>query len=238
MFQRIFNPDNLFFRSCGKVFDLVVLSALWLFLCLPVVTIGPATAALYYSVVKCIRRGERDPYKNFFRSFRENFKVGAVSGVITVVAIAFLWVGWLILTVSGPGGDVGGFLRTAYTVALVIPLGVAVYLFPLLSRFTFGVGGLFLNALKLAVRHLPSTAVVVLLNVEMVSLSLKYLVPLFVSPALTALVASLFFERIFKKITPAAAPAADHEPAPAPAHPSMDDVTEEPPEEETPWYLK
>ena len=51
MFQRIFNPNNLFFQGCSKIFDLVVLSALWLALCLPVVTIGPATAALYYTVV-------------------------------------------------------------------------------------------------------------------------------------------------------------------------------------------
>ena len=36
--------------------DIVGLSILWTFLCLPIVTAGPATAALYYTVVKCLRR--------------------------------------------------------------------------------------------------------------------------------------------------------------------------------------
>lgn len=237
MFQRIFNPNNLFFQGCSKIFDLVVLSALWLALCLPVVTIGPATAALYYTVVKCIRRGEAEPYKNFFRSFRDNFKVGAVSGVIAAAVGVVLWLGWMMFNLANPEDAGAAFMRTVYTVVLVIPLGVAVYLFPALSRFTFGVGGLYAASFKLAFRHLPSTVIMVLLNVEMVNLSLKYMAPLFVTPALTALLTSLFLERIFKKYTPCQEAYQPEEPLSA--HPSMDDLPAEPDDGEgPPWYLK
>ena len=123
-------PEQSVFPGCSKIFDLVVLSALWLALCLPVVTIGPATAALYYTVVKCIRRGEAEPLQNFFRSFRGHFKVGAVSGVIAAAVGVVLWVGWMMFNLANPEDAGVAFMRTVYTVVLVIPLGVAVYPLP------------------------------------------------------------------------------------------------------------
>lgn len=218
MFQQIFNPNNLFFRTCDKIFDVVVLSVLWAVLCLPVVTAGPATAALYYTVVKCIRRGEAGTYRNFFHAFKENFKVGAVSGVVAAGAGALLWLGWSVVNAATAGVAGGAAMRAAYTVVLVIPLGVGVFLFPALSRFDFGVGGLFVTSLKLAVKHLPSTVALALLHVEVVQVTLQTLFPLTFAPALTALISSFLLERIFKKYTPA---------------PREDER-----DEESPWYLK
>ena len=67
---RIFNPDNGFFRITGKAVDIILLSLLWTACCLPVFTIGPSSAALYYTVEKCLLRGEGQPYRAFFHSFR------------------------------------------------------------------------------------------------------------------------------------------------------------------------
>ena len=47
-----FNPEKGIWAWLSTMVDIVGLSVLWIFLCLPVVTIGPATAALYYTVVK------------------------------------------------------------------------------------------------------------------------------------------------------------------------------------------
>ena len=76
MFQSLFNPDSTFFRFTGRVLDAVVLSVLFLLCCLPVVTIGPAASALYYSCVKYIRRGESGAYRGFFHAFRDNLRAG------------------------------------------------------------------------------------------------------------------------------------------------------------------
>ena len=46
MFRSFFNPENPFFRFTGRVLDIMVLSVLWLVCSLPIVTIGPASAAL------------------------------------------------------------------------------------------------------------------------------------------------------------------------------------------------
>ena len=63
MWRDIFNPENLVFRMLSKGVDFVGLSLLWLLLCIPIVTIGPATAALYYTVVKVFRQKKEDAFR-------------------------------------------------------------------------------------------------------------------------------------------------------------------------------
>ena len=56
------------------------------------VTLGPATAALYRTVARCIRGSERKSWSLFFRTFRENFKVGALTTLVVVAVGAVLFV--------------------------------------------------------------------------------------------------------------------------------------------------
>ena len=47
MFRQVFDPDNLFWRMISRGVDFVGLGLFWLLQCVPIVTIGPATTALY-----------------------------------------------------------------------------------------------------------------------------------------------------------------------------------------------
>ena len=47
MFRQVFDPDNLFWRLLSRGVDFVGLGLFWIALCLPVVTIGPATDPHY-----------------------------------------------------------------------------------------------------------------------------------------------------------------------------------------------
>ena len=193
----IFDPDNWFYRSTEKLVDLVFLSVFWLACCLPVVTIGPATAALYNAAVRCIRGDERNSWGVFLRTLRSELKVGVLTTLAVLpaaVLLAFLQ-GLLYQTVSTAQG---ALLYMAYQVFLLLPLGMVSYLFPVLSRFTFRTGGLLLNSAKLAVAHLPSTAALgLLLGLAIWVCSFLPLLAV-VLPAVLALVQSLFLERIFR----------------------------------------
>ena len=79
-----FNPEKGIWAWLSTLVDICGLSILWTLLCLPAVTAGPATAALYYAVVKCVRRRESGAFGCFFRSFRTNFKVGLLAGLIVI----------------------------------------------------------------------------------------------------------------------------------------------------------
>ena len=52
MFRSLFDSESPLSRLLGRLLDIVVLSVLWLVCSLPIVTIGPASAALYYSCAK------------------------------------------------------------------------------------------------------------------------------------------------------------------------------------------
>ena len=193
----IFNPDNWFYRSTEKLVDLVFLSVFWLIGCLPVVTIGPSTAALYNAAVRCIRGDERNSWGMFLRTFRAELKVGVLTtlAVLPAVVLLVFLQGLLYQTAAGPAGYV---LWMGYQVFLLLPLGMASYLFPVLSRFTFRTGGLLLNCAKLAVAHLPSTAALgLLLGAAIWVCSFLPLLAV-VLPAVLALVQSLLLERIFR----------------------------------------
>lgn len=55
--NKIFGHDTFFFRFMNQAGNVIIASLLWLVGCLPVVTIGTSTIALYYTTVKSVRRG-------------------------------------------------------------------------------------------------------------------------------------------------------------------------------------
>ena len=71
--MRFMEYDSPIMCGIGKVMDILWLSTLWFLCCLPVVTIGASTTALYYTSVKAIRRNRGYVTKTFFHALRMNF---------------------------------------------------------------------------------------------------------------------------------------------------------------------
>ena len=92
MLQSFFNPDNAVWSFINKIIDLVVLSLLFTLCCLPIVTIGPACTALYYTAVKCIRRHRSYSAKEFFSAFRTNLRKGIIIHLILSAFTAMMFV--------------------------------------------------------------------------------------------------------------------------------------------------
>ncbi len=198
MLNSIFNPDNLFFRILARGVDLVGLSILWAMLCLPVVTIGPATAALYYTTVKVFRQGEEAGFRAYFRSFRGCLRRGIPATLICEGIWAVLALGYLVMY-ENTSTALGAAMYVAYSIALIIPAGLVCYLCPLLGRFEFKLGALFRTAFTMTLRHLPSTCVIVLLVVQVVVWGIQRWYPVLFMPVVTCLIVSLFLEKIFLK---------------------------------------
>ena len=199
----LFDPERGLWRILSTLVDIFGLSILWLACCLPLFTIGPATAALYHAVVRCVRPREPGAFAAFLRSFAENFKTGAAATLICLGAAAVLACGYLVMRRNGLEQAGGAYiLYVAYYVALILPAGVFCWVFPLLGRFVYGVKDLFRTAFQLTVAHLPSTVVVVLLVAQSTVFSLNRWWPALFMPAVTTLLVSLFWERIFQKHSP------------------------------------
>ena len=77
--KRFFVFWEIFFRKAGKLIGLNLLSLLC---CLPIVTIGPATAGLMYVLRNVSNERPTFMVADFFDAFKKNFKQGFVVGVL------------------------------------------------------------------------------------------------------------------------------------------------------------
>lgn len=199
MFKQVFNPDNLFWSLISRGVDFVGLGLFWLLLCFPIVTIGPATAALYYTVVKAFRQKETAAFRIFWNAFLSNLKKGCLATLICLPVCAVFVFGYLIMDQVKGEGAAGAVMFVAYWVVLLIPAGTLCWLFPVLARFESGLKNSFRNAFILALRHLPTTFVLVLLNMYLIIFTIERWWPVFFIPVLLTLLCSLFEEKIFLK---------------------------------------
>ena len=92
MFSSLFNPEAPFWRLMSSLVDLLALSLLWVFTSLPLVTLGPATAALYDAAARCVRQGKSGALARYFSTFRRELKQGALLSLIFLIATALLLV--------------------------------------------------------------------------------------------------------------------------------------------------
>lgn len=198
------NPDNKFFTFMGKAFDVVVLNTIWLILCIPIITIVPATTALYYAMVKVVRRERSYAVKEYFRSFKRNFKQGVVFSVIALVLVFVMYIdfryAWELMQAGESSGStyLGVFLVIAFLFSAMYA-----YVCPVLSRFEMKITGILKTAFVMATRHILTTLVLLVLLVG-VLLGCYILLPgMFFLPAVATLLASFLIERVFKKYMPA-----------------------------------
>lgn len=199
MFGRFFSADNPLFVPFGKLVDVVCLSLLWAVCSLPILTLGPATAALYDSVSRCVRGGQNGPYARFFETLKGNLRVGVPAGVLIVGSSFALYRLHYFLYLHAIGRGVWYGVYFFFWVLALVLIGAMGYVLPALSRFELGLGQLLGNCVRLAMGHLPSTLVLgVILTVSFILFYDLPLLCIFFLPCAAALLASLPLERVFK----------------------------------------
>ena len=132
----IFDPENGFFRTLSRMVDVVGLSLLWVALSLPLVTFGPACAALYHTVTHCVVRQGDSTYLTFFRSFRANLRVGIPAGLLVLAAGALLLQGYQIMVLAA--NSVGGGALGIVGMLLFVPIFAMFGLLCLVMAALFG----------------------------------------------------------------------------------------------------
>lgn len=195
-----FSLEGGFFGGMGKIFDVIFVSLLWTLCCLPIITIGPATTALYYCVVKSIRRERGYIAREFFHSFKVNLKQGTIVGLIfTVFAVVMSFNFYIVKQMNG---TLGNILFGIYIVMCLFIMTTAIYAFPNLSRFTLSLKNLIKNSIIMAIRHLPFTLIMTVIIA--ISLGIMYIIPIttLFLPGVACLTVSLMMEKILKKYTP------------------------------------
>lgn len=199
----MFNPENFFWRWCGHLLDLMVLSVFWFFASLPLVTIGAASTALYDAAVHGVRRGEAGGYRRFWRTFAAEFKTALPATLLFGALLAVVWAGYNLmgfLMARQPAAQAG---LAAYAVLGLVLLGYLCWLFALLSRYEFRFAALCRTAWQFTILHLPRTAALALSLAGSIWFCLQFVAPLFFIPCMQALLAAMLIEPAFEKHAPA-----------------------------------
>lgn len=196
---RIFDPDNWFFKPFGKLVDIFMLSFFWALISAVLLPFGAATTAIYDCASHCLRRGEAGPYVRFFSTLKSSLLTGGAAGLIVLVlGYGFSRAHDLLYALADTGSRNWGMIYAAFWVILVLINGMMAYLFPVLSRFEFKVGGLIITCLRLSMAHLPSTLLLGFVTTAAVIVVYVFIWPVLFVPCLWALAASLPLERIFR----------------------------------------
>ena len=171
--NKLFNLDNPFWNSMDRVFDLFIANVLWLVCCLPVFTIGPSTAAFFYVLINMARGEDGIVSRDFFRSFRQNFRQGAGFGLLMTATGAFLAIDINMCYHSGTG--IYTFFLVFFAVLFLLWASVALYSFALLAKFEKKNMEILVWAFLLAMGHPAQT--ILMLFVTAVGLWACHLLP-------------------------------------------------------------
>ena len=156
-----FSLDSKFSQIMGRVFDLMMLNIIFLIMCIPIVTIGANFTAMYYVTLKMIKNEETYIFRTYWKSFRENFKQATAIWLI-LLAVLIVLILDLLLVMRMPGTIT--YLRFVFLVLIFFEAMVLSYVFPVLSRFDNTVKNTIKNSILMAIRHLPWTIMILLVN--------------------------------------------------------------------------
>lgn len=166
--------NSRLYRIGDAVGNVVIISALFLVFCLPVVTIGASLSALYYTVYRKYKKKSDSPSKDFMHSLKTNLKNGIIIHLIYTVYCAL--VGFNIYFAFN--GFNGVRLPDWYMLVSFIPLLPVIFtlpfVYPLLARFNNGIKGTITNSLTLCMINFPKFLLIWLIAAVALAVSIVF----------------------------------------------------------------
>jgi uncharacterized membrane protein YesL len=192
--QTLFDPDNVVWSFLLKVYSLLLAGLLWFLCSLPIITLGPATIALYSYCFAVLDDRESYLFKSFFSTYAKSLKQGIAVTILLLLIGAFLFI------------DAWFFLNTMPMLFFVVAgLGIlvlfpALHLFALMSMQKSSIKDFLKLALYLSIKH-PAVTITVLLVVTVWFLSM-YALPasLLFSAGPACMLAAMFLRSFYKHI--------------------------------------
>lgn len=183
--------------AVSRLIDLIVAGLYWLICSLPVITIGAASTALYYAVVKCVRHERGRLTGVFFSAFRREFRQSTLTWLIYIGYTAVIAADAYAIGAAGLGG-VLGILRWVFFLPALLSLP---WMFAYISRFSNNIKGSFKFVGWLTLKHLGKSVLLaaVLVAVGVIVYFTPLLLPLL--PGAVCMLMSLIIEPVFREYT-------------------------------------
>ena len=202
--MRFLSYDSKFGRLFLKLSYACCLNTLWFICCLPIVTIGASTTALYYTSFKIAKDEGSFITTMFFRSFRQNFRQATMIWMIMLVTGLTLGADAILLyrlhlTTTGTAAVVWTLLLAVIFACTVLYVIVLVNIFPLLSIASNTTANMFKNAFLIGTHYLFVTILVIFIHYAMFFLVVNVFTPLIIfGEGLCAVISAHILLRILR----------------------------------------
>lgn len=194
--------DSPLMQGLNKLGDLLWLNVLTLICCIPIITIGPSLTAMHYIALKIARNEEGYITRDFFKSFKQNFKQGTIIWLIMLFVIVVLLGDFYIINFSGL--EFNGIIRSVLMAVALLVMFTSMFVFPVLAKFENTVFNIIKNAFLIGIAQLPKTILMMILNVIPVALFffVPQIIPIVFMFGITipAWVSAKLYSKFFKKL--------------------------------------
>ncbi len=156
--------DNVFIKLLSRMGDAMLLSILFVLSCLPIITIGDAFTALYYTAMKGITGDDGYIWKFYTRSFKQNFKQATCMwlGFLLVFGVLGVDVWFWMTQWKNTGNAIAKPFLFISVVLLTLALFTFVYTFALQAKFDNKPSVQIRNGFLLSVKNFPMTLLILL----------------------------------------------------------------------------
>lgn len=202
MAKKELNFDGPMFRAYEGARNMLVLNLLTILCSLPIVTFGAAYTALHSVVLKIERNEEGYIVKDYFKSFRENLKMGVGASILCIVISAFVLADfYAMLLLEAWFVDIAKVLLIIFSFFLVYTV---TFFFPIMAKFESDLKTTIKNAFKFSFSHFFMTLLIIVINAVpvVVCYYVNVLIPLYFMFGISvpAYIAAILYNKSFKKM--------------------------------------
>lgn len=157
--SNIFRIDSKIYEFLTLMVNLVLLNLIWLLCCLPVITVGAATVALYYVVMNYVTKQDDAVFRPYIKSFALNFRQATPIWILQLSIGCMLFAELLYLLSEG-----NDLLMAVLVALIVLFLSTAHCYFGLVARYNTGNKQAIWNAFALSMKYPIQSISIALLN--------------------------------------------------------------------------
>jgi len=126
--------NNRLLNTINTIVDYFLLNVLWVIASIPLMTIFPATAAMFGVVRKRqLQKETNGIFKSFCLQFKDNFKQSILLSIVWAVFGVFLYVDYRII--SPESSSFQFILYILLIIGLILFASITIYLFPIMVHF-------------------------------------------------------------------------------------------------------
>ena len=200
MFRGLFDMDKPFWQWIGRIPAMVGLSLCWHLCCIPIITIIPASCALFDATSRGLMKdNDKAAFKRFFRSFVKELKRGIPLTILWLIIVALVIYGHIVISQNF------GAFSILYVISGLMLVAYMHWLVPLESRYKNGFIQLHINALRFYFGRLPGSLIMLLETAGILAITFMHPYTYFlaaVAPCLIAILHSFQIEKAFQTVFP------------------------------------